>query len=185
MDLALIVIMLLSGVVEYTTRRFSDALVPSQKATASTDAASFVDNAWTSYQRRRMYLAAGAPIAVLIAVTVAWTLRQMPNLRIQESLQSGTTMKVFIGAAIGYVIFMFALQNILLLLTLGRVELVVKAVGIALAVNLAVGFVASRAVHYWAAVWGLIVGAAVLEWLTARIVRKVLGRLDYHYYAGF
>jgi hypothetical protein len=92
---------------------------------------------------------------------------------------------VFIVATVSYVIFMFALQNILILLTLSRVELVVRAVGIALAANVAVGFVCSRAIHYSAAVLGLLTGAIALAVLTGRALRAVLGELDYHYYAAY
>jgi hypothetical protein len=96
-----------------------------------------------------------------------------------------TTMRVFAGATVAYVVFMFALQNVLMLLTLSRVELVVRAVAIALTVNVAVGFVCSRAIHYSAAVLGLLAGAITLAFLTARSMRAVLDGLDYHYYAAY
>ena len=124
-------------------------------------------------------------VAVVIAILVALALRRMPSLPIYDALLTSTTTNVFIVATVSYVIFMFALQNILILLTLSRVELVVRAVGIALALNVTVGFVASRAIHYSAAVFGLLTGAIALAVVASRSLRAVLNELDYHYYAAY
>lgn len=185
MDLALIVVVLLSGVVEFTTRWFSEALVPDQHGVKSTDHEKFVRDTSRAFQVRRFYLAIASPFAVAAAVGVAIYLRAQVHLSIHASLKTQTTMIVFAVAAISYVIFMFGLQNILTLLTLGRVDMAARAVGIALIANLAVGYVCSRAVHYAAAVVGLFVGAVILTWLSTRSVRRVLDRLDFHFYAGF
>lgn len=185
MDLALIVVMLLSGVVEHATQRFSERLVPGEKRVKSADASRFIDVSIREQRHRTVVLAGASVIAVAGAVLVALLLRRFPNLPIHEPLLSITTTRVFIGATVAYVIFMFALQNVLTLLTLSRVEPVVRAVGIALAVNVAVGFVCSRAIHYSAAVLGLVAGAIAMALLTARAMRKVVGELDYHYYAAY
>ena len=88
-------------------------------------------------------------------------------------------------ATIAYVIFMFALQNVLTLLTLSRVELVVRAVAVALSVNVTVGFICSRAIHYSAAAFGLLAGSLTLTFLASRSMSRVLDELDYHYYAAY
>ncbi len=185
MDLALVVVMLLSGVVEHATQRFSEKLVPGEKRVKSLDVARFTAASRGDHRRRTLALAGASVVAAAGAALVALLLRRMPALPIYEPLLSVTTTRVFIGATVGYVIFMFALQNVLMLLTLSRVELVTRAVGIALVVNVAVGFVCSRAIHYSAAVLGLVAGAAVLALLSARAMRQVLGELDYHYYAAY
>jgi hypothetical protein len=185
MDLALIVVMLLSGIVEHATRRFSEELVPGEKGVKSVETGRFLDAVRRDHRGRFVMLAASSLVAVAIAVAVAWALRQMPSLPIHQALLTSTTTNVFIVATISYVIFMFALQNILMLLTLSRVELVVRAVGIALVANVAVGFVCSRAIHYSTAVFGLLTGAIALAILTSRAMRAVLGELDYHYYSAY
>jgi len=185
MDLALIVVMLLSGIVEHATQRFSETLVPREKRVKSVAVSRFLD-ASRNEQRRRFYTLAGTSIlAIAAAVAVALMLREMPSLPIHQSLLTTTTTRVFLCAAIAYVIFMFALQNVLMLLTLSRIEMVVRAVSIALAVNVIVGFIASRAIHYSAAVLGLLAGAIALALLTSRAMRKVLDDLDYYYYAAY
>lgn len=185
MDLALIVVMLLSGIVEHATRRFSEGLVPGEKRVKSVDTARFLEAVHGEHRRRFITLAASSLVAATVAVLVTLVLRRMPSLPIHQALLTSTATNVFVVATISYVIFMFALQNILMLLTLSRVELVVRAVGIALAANVAVGFVCSRAIHYSAAVFGLLTGAIALALLTSRAMRAVLGELDYHYYAAF
>jgi len=185
MDLALIVVMLLSGVVEHATQRFSESLIPSEKRVKSIDTPKFTRASRDIFRRRVWFLAGAAVIAVLGAVAVALALRQAPSLPVHEALLAPETTRVFALATIAYVIFMFALQNILTLLTLARVELVVRAVGIALAINIAVGFVCSRAIDYSFAVLGLVAGAIALAVLTARAMRDVLDGLDYHYYAAY
>jgi hypothetical protein len=185
MDLALIVVMLLSGIVEHATQRFSETLVPREKQVKSAAVSQFLDLS-RGEQRRRFFALAGASvIAVAAAVGVAMLLRRVPSLPIHQSLLTTTTTRVFACASIAYVVFMFALQNVLMLLTLSRVELVVRAVAIALAVNVAVGFLCSRAIHYSAAVLGLLAGAIVLALLTSRSMKKVLNDLDYYYYAAY
>ena len=183
MDLALIVIVVLAGVVEHSIRRFSESLVAAEKETD--DAPAFNERARDAHRRRMTTLGICSIVAVAVAAATTFVLRSIPTLRIHASLMSSTAMIVFAGATVAYVLFMFALQNILILLTLSRVELAVRAVAIALGVNVAVGFVCSRAIHYSAAVAGLIAGTIVLLTLTARATRRVLDDLDYFYYAAF
>lgn len=185
MDLALVVVMVLAGVVEHAAQRFSEDLIPMEKRVKSGDSRPFLEQARDAQRWRVMMLAMGSVVAVLIAIGVANLLRNMPSLPIHSSLIAPTTTRVFWVATLAYVVFLFALQNVLMLLTLSRVELVVRAVAIALAVNVAVGFVLSRAVHYSAAVAGILAGSIVLLILTARAMRRVLGELDFHYYAAY
>jgi hypothetical protein len=185
MDLALVVVMVLAGVVEHAAQRFSEELIPMEKRLRSTAAEDFVRGALGAQRRRVLTLAAGSVLGVAIAIVVFLVLRDLPGLRIHPSLISTTTLHVFVLATVAYVLFLFALQNVLMLLTLSRVDLVVRAVATALVVNVAVGFVLSRAVHYSAAVGGILAGSLVLLFLTARAMRRVLGSLDYYYYAAY
>lgn len=182
MDLALLVVMLLSGVVEHATRRFSEMIVPNEKRL---DAAQFLRDAATAQRRRVLFLGAASIVAVGITIVVARVLRGLTHARFHESLLSTTTARVFWIALAAYVLYMFAVQNILMLLTLARVDLAARAVGVALIVNVAAGFIASRALHYSYASLGLLAGAATLLFVTTRAMRRVLARLDYFYYAAY
>lgn len=185
MDLALIVVMLLSGVVEHAAQRFSELLVPQEKRVRSVDATHFTGAAGDAHRQRVLVLAGASIPAVVLAIAVTMALRNAPSLPIYGALMTTTTMSVFAIAVVAYVIFMFALQNVLMLLTLSRVELVARSVAIALAVNVAVGFVCSRALHYSYAAFGLLAGAVTLVYFTSRSMKHVLSELDYHYYAAY
>ena len=130
-----------------------------------------------------------ALFAAIIALALAWylvlALRQFPNARFQEALTADVTMRVFAAAAIAYVFFMFGVRNLLLLLTLSRIDAAVRTLAIALVVNVVVGFVCSRAIAYWAAVAGLVAGSIVLSFFAARAARRTLDDLDYSYYAAY
>jgi len=185
MDLALVVVMVLSGMVEFTTQRFSESLIPNEKRHKAIDAAAFLRDARIAQRWRVLQLAIATIAAFAIAIWVADFLRANAGPRFVVPLASTTTTRVFWIAAIAYVIYMFAVQNMLMLLTLSRVELVARAVAIALAVNVAVGFVCSRAIHYSLAVVGLLIGAIVLFLLTRHSMSRVLEELDASYYSAF
>jgi hypothetical protein len=185
LDLALIVVILLAGVVEASIQTFSSALVPVEKSLPSTERARFA--AWFRrfYNRRVAVLAVCAVVAVAIARALVALVAKVPNAQIQASLHTRTATFAFWAGAAGYALLMLALQNLLLLLTLSRVETAARAVAIALAVNAVAGFVASRAFHYSMASIGLVAGAAALFAMTWRDVRRCGDALDYHYFAAF
>ena len=185
MDLALVVVVVLSGFVEFATERFSDELVPHEKRTKSGGVAEFLDEQRRVDRRRTLQLGVAAVIGVAIAYGVSVALRGLPNPRLQEALSAQATMPVFACAAAGYVFLMFALRNVLTLLTLSRVDAAVRCVAIALAVNVTVGFLCSRAFHYAAAVTGVLAGSMVMAWVASRAVKRTLDRLDYYYYAAY
>lgn len=185
MDLALVVVMILAGVVEHAAQRFSEELIPMEKRVKSVASAPFLDSVRHEQRRRTVVLAIASVVAVAVAIVVMLLLRQVPSLPIHSALMAPTTIRVFALATVAYVVFLFALQNVLMLLTLSRVDLVVRAVAIALAVNVGVGFILSRSVHYSWAVAGLLAGAAVLLVLTARTMNRVTASLDYYYYAAY
>jgi hypothetical protein len=91
MDLALIVIMLLSGIVEHAAQRFSEELVPREKRVKSVDTARFLDATRGDHRRRFIALAGASVVAVAVAVIVALLLREMPSLPIHQALLTTTT----------------------------------------------------------------------------------------------
>lgn len=185
MDLGLIVVVLLAGVVEYTTHQFSTQLVPSEKRIKSSASEPFVDEFRGFYRKHAAILCASAILAVILAAQVFHTLERYPDPRLQASLASATTLRVFWVAAVSYAIFMFALQNVLMLMTLSRAELAARAMAISLLINFIVGWVFSRSIDYSAAIFGLLAGSIALAVLAHRDLRRVLRELDYYYYAAF
>jgi hypothetical protein len=185
MDLALIVIVLLAGVVEAFSHRFSSSLVPVEKRVRSGDVEPFVKHFRSMYVRQSLMLAVGGALAVMVAGFVVDVLRTYPDPRLQEGLASETTVRVFWIAAIAYAVLMFALRNVLTLMILMRADLAARAIGISLVVNVTAGYAISRSLHYSGSVYGLLAGCVCLAFLTHRAMRAVLNELDFHYYAGF
>jgi hypothetical protein len=185
MDLALVVVIVMGGVVQYAIERFSDKLIPHEKRIKHVDARTFIGEQLNAHRRRSWQLGLAALIALLLTYALFVALRGVPNVRFQEALNSEVTMRVLPAAAIAYVFFMFAVRNLLLLLTLSRIDAAVRTVAIALLTDLAVGFVCSRAIAYWAAAAGLLAGAIVMCVFAARAARRALDELDYSYYAAY
>src|SRR6185369_4255259 len=185
MDLALIVVILLSGVVEAAVQTFSERLVPVEKSLAGNERERLSDWFRGFYRSRTLLLIPASIVALTIARLGVTAVAHLPNLDIRIGMTSRSAMIAFWLGAIGYTLLMPALQNTLLLLTLSRIELAVRAVAIALAVNLIVGFTCSRAIHFAGAAAGLVAGAATLLLITWLDVRRTGARLDYHYYAAF
>jgi hypothetical protein len=185
MDLALVVIVLLAGIVEASSHRFTAKLIPAQKRTRSHDSERFVGELRTLYNRQSVVLAIGGLVALAATAGLVRALREFPDPLLQAGLASDTTMRVVVVAAVSYAIFMFSLRNVLTLMMLMQAGLAARAIGIALVVNVVVGYVVSRSVHFSGAVFGLLAGCICLAVLTHREMRGLLRELDYHYYAGF
>jgi len=185
MDLALVVVIVMGGFVQYAIEHFSEKLIPHEKRVRSDEREHFVHDQLDAHRRRSWQLALTALIALAAAWLLISALQQVDNRRLHEVLTAPVTMRVFVAAAAAYTVFMFAVRNVLLLLTLAAVDSAVRSVAFALVANIAVGFVCSRAIGYWAAVAGLIAGAIVMAIVAARETRRILEQLDYSYYAAF
>jgi hypothetical protein len=184
-DLALVVVVVLAGVVEYSTQRFSAALIPVQKRVKSASLEPFIEEFRRFYRRHAIahWLAAVAAIGLAALAVVA--VGNFAEPRLQATLAAATTIRVFWIAAISYAVFMFALHSVLMLMVLSRAELAVRAIALALLTNVIVGFAFSRGVHYSGAVVGLLAGSIVLAVVAHRQLRDVLRDLDYYYYAAY
>ena len=184
-DLALIVVVVLAGVVEYSTQSFSAALIPSQKRVKSASMEPFIEEFRSFYRRHAIAHWLFALVAIGLAALGVMGVANFAEPRLQATLAATTTMRVFWIAAISYAIFMFALQSVLMLMVLSRADLAVRAMAFAFLVNVIVGFACSRAVHYSGAVVGLLAGSIVLAVVAHLEVRTVLAELDYSYYAAY
>jgi len=185
MDIALVVAIVMGGMVEYAIERFSDKLVPHQKRVRSSEAAGFIDDQRAAHRRRSWQIVASGAAGLAMAWALFFALQRIPEAQFHAAITATATLRVFAVASVAYVFFMFAVRNLLLLLTLSRVDAAVRCLGTALAIDVVSGFVFSRAIGYWAAVLGLAAGAIVLMIASNRALRRTLDRLDYFYYAAY
>jgi hypothetical protein len=186
MDIALIVVVLLMGMVEHITQRFSGRLIANQERVASTASEDFNSEFVRFYRRRLIGFAMAGIASVILAFLALVALRRLGAFAVLASpTVSAVVRRVFWIASISYVFLMAALLNALILLSLSRVNLVLKAIVPALAANAVVGFICSRAIHYSLAAVGLLAGSLVFCILSTIITHRVMRRLDYYYYSAY
>ena len=185
MDIALVIVIVMGGVVQYAIERFSEKIIPHERRIAHSNKLVFLDEQLHAHRKRSWQLGLAALIALGLTYALFIALQGVPNARFQEALNADVTMRVLPIAAAAYIFFMYAVRNLLLLLTLSRVDAAVRTVAIALVTDVAVGFVCSRAIAYWAAVLGLLAGSIVMCIFAARATRRALDELDYSYYAAY
>jgi hypothetical protein len=185
MDWALFCFVLTVGVLEFTIQEFSEAVIPAERAVPADQAEQFNRRFARFYYSHLVFFA----VVSLISVVAAWggmsLLLATGKFPYIEVFFNPTTRSVFWWAAAGYVFLVFGLFNSVFLFSLSRPGFVLRALGPALLLNVAVGFVLSRAVRYDLAVVGLTVGSLAFLLLSTYYARKVFKRLDYYYYSAY
>ncbi len=101
-----------------------------------------------------------------------------------DPMDNPITRFVFLVGSPSFSIIAAGLQGSLVLFSLNEPWVATRAAGSALLLNIIVGFLASRYVAYWWAVWGLAVGSLVFTGLITVQAMRVLGRLDFHLMRG-
>jgi len=186
MDLALLNIILLMGVVEHITQRFSEGLIANQKSVRSTSSDEFNRRYGRYHWNRMIVLAIAGIVSLLLSGLVFYLLRRFGSSEVMPGRNlSGVVRNVFWLASISYVFFMAALSNVLILLSLSRVNLVLRVVSASIVVNVIVGFVCSRSIHYSLSAVGLLAGTFVFLVLSTLVTNRVMSRLDYYYYSAY
>ena len=185
MDWALFCFVLTVGVLEYTMQEFSEAIIPAERAVHSDRTEDF-NRRFARFYYSHLVLFV---VVSLISVAGAWlgmsVLRATGKFPYIEVFFNPTTQSVFWWAAAGYVFLVFGLFNSVFLFSLSRPGFVLRSLGPALFLNVAVGFVLSRAVRYDLAVVGLTVGSLAFLLISTYYARKVFKRLDYFYYSAY
>jgi hypothetical protein len=91
---------------------------------------------------------------------------------------------VFIAALISYSLLSVALTNSVILFSLSQPNMVSKVMIWSLLVNCIVGFLLSRWIDYYYAVFGLLIGTIVFMIWSGKYVLRVLRNLDYYIYVS-
>ena len=182
MDWALAVIFLMLAAVPFAVRRMSGEIHsmghitdPSQASTRMT----------TQYLR---YLGVLAGIGVVSVVGVwlggLWVGTHGPIL-LEPIFRPGTTRYVFALAAFGYFFFSIGLMNGLVFLAQGQTGRVLQPLAWGLAVDLVVGFAATRIWGYEHAGWGLLAGCLLFAVVTTQYALRMLRRADFYAYVAY
>ena len=182
MDWALPVVFAMLAAVPFAVRRMSGQIHELGDVADPSDAAA---------RMRRQYLRhLGALVAVgCVAVAAVWAGGLWLGAHGPELLdpifRPGVTRYVFALAALGYFCFSVGLMNGLMFLAQGQTGRVLQPLAWALAVDVAVGFVATRVWGYEHAGWGLLAGCALFAVVTTRYALRMLRRADYFAYVAY
>ncbi len=135
---------------------------------------------------RHLWGLAGLGVASVAAVWFGglWMGEHGPEL-LFPIFRQGVPRYVFLVAAAGYFCLSLGLMNGLVFLAQGQTGRVLVPLALALAVDLAVGLVATRVWGYEHAGWGLLAGAALFAVVTTVYAARMLRRADYFAYAAY
>lgn len=180
---ALLSLLLSFGILEFTVYRLGE-LIPylSQRFTLL-DIPRFTGNVLAFYRRAVSVYIVSAVAGVVIAFVAVQALA--PRVPLIESLLTRTSVIVFFVASIAYLFVVWSLLNNVFLFSFSRPLYALRAVALALVVDLVVGFVLSRVFIYWAAVFGLLAGGIVLWLISSHYTMKVLRDMDFYAYSAF
>lgn len=184
LDFALISMIIPMGVAEVVVNELMSNLEANQKNFMAEDASRMNRMYLSMYIKRALVMVV---FSLVSAVLLYLALRVMSGaglLRLDIFI-SDVTHFVFLLAALSYALLSVGLMNALVLFCLAQPERVCRSILTALLANISLGFVLSRWVDYSWAVIGLLAGAVVFSYLTAKNVLEVLNKLDYYqYYAA-
>ena len=183
MDMAILMFLLLSGVLEYSIASFTRFLDIGQKLYAFDDANGFNRGFLKMYwQNIGLMMGTAALVAVLIyyLMHASWGYKGQFH---EDLLQ--LSVNVCVIGATGYLFLAWGMLNTLYMFTLGRPSEPLKAMVLAFIVNFSVGFVCSRFFGYEYSVIGLLTGSFLFMTLTLRSCMIFFKKLDYNYYAAY
>lgn len=205
LDFALLSLVLTIAVLEYTINEFSSLIIPVQKRFRALHIPEHNAYFRRFYHRQLVLLLVVALVSALGAYWVAaelgdrlpfaLTVSRGDDAQTKTAKDSDTTAGnvfddriiafVFAGGVVGYGLLVWGLLSAMLFFSLSRPGFVLKAIGLALAVNLTTGLVLSRVVSYEYSVIGLAAGSLVFGAMTSWYAVRVLNRLDYYYYSAY
>lgn len=137
------------------------------------------------YMRSLIMITAVSVICAVAVFIIVKFLNEHPQLLNQKVyLFNNVTYFVFITALIAYAVLSTALSNSVILFSLAQPSKVNKVLKYSLVVNFVLGFILSRWIGYYYAVFGLLIGTIIFAAGTCYYVVKVLKRLDYYIYVA-
>lgn len=180
---ALLGLLLSFGILEFTVYRLGEIIPYLAQLHTVRDVSSFTRSLTSFYRRAVVAYVVSAVVGAVLAYVLVRLL--IPRVPLIASLIDGIAVFVFVIAAIAYLLIVWSLLNNVFLFSFSRPELALRAVLPALLVNLIVGFLASRLIFYWAAVFGLLAGGIVYWAVSSYYAIRMLRNMDYYAYAAF
>lgn len=183
MDMAILVFLLLSGVLEFSIASFTRFLDITQKLVQFENSKLFNKELHKLYWQNILVLLASASVIFVIIYQImfaSWGYKGQFN----EELGI-LSIKVTIFGGIGYFFLAWGMLNTLYLFTLGQTEQPLKGIIYSIVINLTVGFILSRFVSFEYSVIGMFMGSIFFMFYTLKHILRFFKKLDYYYYASF
>lgn len=183
MDMAILVFLLLSGVLEFSIASFTRFLDITQKLVQFENSKLFNKELHKLYwQNILIMLITAAVIFVIIyqLMFASWGYKG----QFHEELGDLSIKVTYLGG-LGYFFLAWGMLNTLYLFTLGQTEQPLKGIIYAIVINLTIGFVLSRFLSFEYSVVGMLAGAMFFMFYTLKNIFRFFKKLDYHYYASF
>jgi hypothetical protein len=183
MDAAILVLLLLSGVLEYGIASFSKFLDIGEKNTSYKSSDIFNRQLINLYWQQIILLFLTGTIIFglfYILSRVSWGFAAY----LKESMNE-VILTVGIVGGLGYFFLAWGMLNTLYLFTLGQPSKPLKAIVLSCVLNLSIGFIFSRFIGYDYSVFGMLCGSVLFLILTLKANIDFLKKLDYYYYAAY
>ncbi len=180
LDWGLVVLFLSTSVLEYTIRVFSAFIIPAAEATTADGDAIFARAFLRLYIRQALILLLVSAAAVTGGYALLTTARYAGGSSFLSTFQAPAVRRVFLVAAIGYLLFSAGLFSAVFLQSLSKGGTVVAWLTAAVAVDAVVGVTATHVFNYEWAVAGLVAGGAVFAVLCGVSAMRLLRHSPYH-----
>ena len=184
LDFALFTLILPMGLIEVLVSRLLNNLETSQKFASINDTPELSRKYHGIFVKRLILTLIIALISAVVVYFVAKLLDSgfLTN-RNTGFLNNYVTNFVFIVSLASYSFLCVGLMNAIILFSLSQPEMVNKSILPAIIANLVIGFLLSRWIDYYFAIFGLLAGSIIFSLLVTQKVLKVLRNLDYYLYA--
>jgi hypothetical protein len=183
MDLAILVFLLMTGVLEYSIVSFSKFLDIGQKIISNSTIEKFNKQFIKMYWHNIMMLFMTfflITIFIYFIIYAPWGYQGQFNQTLDKK-----SIIVCVIAGFGYFFLAWGMLNSLYMFTLGRPNKPVKGLIIACVINLVIGFILSRFVAYEYSVIGMLCSSIFFMLFTYSASKKFFRNLDYYYYAAY
>jgi hypothetical protein len=185
LDFALLMLMFPMGVCEVAVNRLMINLEASQKNSMVHDDEILNKKYIGIYFKSIISVLVSGIISAIIVYIIVIYINTYNTEFISSRFALTPTIKfVFIAALASYTLLSVALTNTVILFSLSQPKMVTKVMVWSLIVNCITGFLLSRWIDYYYAVFGLTIGTIVFVIWSSKYVIKVLRNLDYYIYAS-
>ena len=125
--------------------------------------------------------------SIFIVLIVYWIMKELYynyHIEFLKNFFESYTPYIYWYASIGYVFLVHALINILFIFSFSRQVFAVKAITMAVMINLILGIILSRSIDLEYAVIGLLIGSIVFWWFSFKYALRMFNRLEFYYYSA-